>query len=116
MPPEAEENGTHEQEVNCSLQRMRCTTKSENARMLIVAGGCSVIYGSQGRKNTPKNRIFIIWKHSSFGNLHSNFDFLIIKKNSGGLAAMLTCNAYFNGSFCISLCYVRIKCNCMRNQ
>ena len=34
VPPEAEENGTHVQgwEVNCNLQCMRCSTKSENAR------------------------------------------------------------------------------------
>ena len=42
------------------------------------------------KKLKEKKRIFIIWKqNSSFGNLHSNFDFLIITKNSGGLAAML---------------------------
>ena len=34
MPPETEENGAHaqEREANCSLQRMRCSAKSENAR------------------------------------------------------------------------------------
>ena len=45
MPPEAEENGAHAQgrEVNCSLQRMRCSAKSEKrARMLIAAGGHTV--------------------------------------------------------------------------
>ena len=47
MPPEAEENGSYaqEREANCSLQH----AKSEiAARMLIAAGGHTVVYGTQG--------------------------------------------------------------------
>ena len=47
VPPEAEENGAHAQEweANCSLQH----AKSENAaRMLIAAGGHTVVYGTRG--------------------------------------------------------------------
>ena len=88
MTPEAEENGAHapEREANCRLQH----AKSENTtRMLIAAGRHTVVYGTGGNKTNKQNRIFIIQnKNSSFGNLYSNVDFLIITKNSGGLAAM----------------------------
>ena len=53
VPTEAEENGTHgqEREANCSLQH----AKSENAaRMLIAAGGHTVVYGTQGKKRKEK--------------------------------------------------------------
>ena len=55
--------------------------------MLIAAGRHTVVYGTGGGGG---NRILIIQeKKSSFGNLYSNVDFLIITKNSGGLTAML---------------------------
>ena len=45
----------------------------------------SVVYGTQGGKKGEKSRIFIMWKKtSSFGNLYSNVDFLIITKNREG--------------------------------
>ena len=91
MPPKAEENGVHaqEREANCSMQH----AKSENAaQMLIAAGGHTVVYETQGKIYIYfLSQIFIIReKKSSFGNLCSNVDFLIITKNSGGLAAMQT--------------------------
>ena len=47
-----------------------------------------VVYGTQ-EKREKKSQIFIIRKqNSSFGNSHSNLDFVIITNNSGGLAAM----------------------------
>ena len=54
MPTKAEENGTHaqEREANCSLQH----AKSENAaRMLIAAGGHTVVYGTQWKKEKKKS-------------------------------------------------------------
>ena len=56
-----------------------------------------VVYGTQERKEErkkkkkkKKNRIVMIIRkqNTSFGNLYSNLDFLIIMKNLGGLAAM----------------------------
>ena len=50
-----------------------------------------VVYGTRGGKKKEKQKswIFIIRKKNQlFGNLFSNFDFLIITKNLGGLAAI----------------------------
>ena len=59
--------------------------------MLIAAGRRTVLSTEYGEQKNQKNKsqIFIIQKqNSSFGNSYSNLDFLIITKNSGGLAAM----------------------------
>ena len=64
VPPEAEKNGAHaqEREANCSLQH----AKSENAaRMLIAAGGHSVVTEHGGKKKGEKSLIFIIGKKKS---------------------------------------------------
>ena len=64
-----------------------CSAKSENQRMLIAAGGHTVP-SMEHRENFG----FLLFgtKNEPFGNSFSNFDFLIITKNSGGLAAMHT--------------------------
>ena len=89
MPPEAEENGTHAQgrEVNCSLQRMRCSTNQRTRTNFVVAGGR--LRNTGGGEEKKKVRF------SLFGNKidHSEIRILIyiskiITKNSGGLAAM----------------------------
>ena len=89
LPPEAEENGAHAQEweANCSMQH----ATSENAARMLIAGRWTYcrLRNTRGTSTPKKSQIFIIRKKkSSFGNLYSNVDFLIITKNSGGLAAM----------------------------
>ena len=83
-----------------------CHAKSENAaRMLIAAGGHTVvIYGTWGEDKTKKGQIFMIQKKkSSFGNLYSNVDFLIITTNLGVLAAMPMGNVCRNFLHCFVL-------------
>ena len=48
MPPEAEENGAHAQEANCSLQLQRKIRK--RARMWIVASGHTVPSTKHGKE------------------------------------------------------------------
>ena len=65
--------------------------KIRTARMLIAAGGHTVVYGTGGggiKIKRNQSDFHYSQKNSSFGNLYSNVDFLIITKNSGGLAAM----------------------------
>ena len=60
--------------------------------MLIAAGGCTALsteHGVKKKGEKKKGWIFIIRKQNQlFRNSYSNFDFLIITQNSGGLAAM----------------------------
>ena len=61
--------------------------------MLIAAGGHTVPsteHGKKERRRKKKKKLDFHYseKNEPFGNLYSNFDFLIITKNSGGLAAM----------------------------
>ena len=71
---------------------MRCRAKSENIRTNVDCGRWTycVVYGARGGGGEKKKSwIFIVRKKNEpFGNLHSNFDFLIITKNLRGLAAM----------------------------
>ena len=99
---EAEENRTHAQgrEANCSLQNTRCSTKSENARECWLRQA-DVLWHlrNTGVGGGGKGRIFSIQKqNSSFGNLYSNLDFLIVitTKNLGGLAAMLSFQTFWS--------------------
>ena len=92
MPPEAEENGAHAQErkANCSLQH----AKSQNAaRMLIATGGHTVDYGTRGGEVGLLKKLDFHYSEENKNHyseicilMHVNF--LIITKNSGGLAAM----------------------------
>ena len=74
---------------NCSLRQI-----IERARMLIVAGGRTVL-STEHRVKLCKIYFFLTWifiirkQNQLFGNPYSNFDFLIITKNLGGLAAMV---------------------------
>ena len=90
MPPKAEENGARaqEREANCSLQRKL----RKRARMLIVAGGHTVPSTKHGKLDFHYSE-----KNEPFGNSYCNFDFLIITKNLGGLAAMLTVQSAAQG-------------------
>ena len=56
--------------------------------MLIAAGGHTV--RNIGKKKRKKLDFHYAEKNEPFGNSNSNFDFLILTKNSGGLAAMLS--------------------------
>ena len=87
LPPVAEENGAHaqEREANCGLQHVKIRKRSTN----VDCGRrtyCRV--WNTGRRK--KLDFHYSEKKSSFGNLYSNVDFLIITTNSGGLAAMHT--------------------------
>ena len=102
MPPEAEENGTHAQkwEVNCSLQRVRCSAKSrECAQMLIAAGGrtASTEHGV-GKKKKKKKDFHYSETNQLFRNSYSNFDFLIISNsntNSSSIVPWVKLQLYF---------------------
>ena len=87
MPPEAEENGAHAQgrQANCSLQCMRCSTKSENAvnvdcsRMLIAADGHTVLSTEHKKERKKKKEKKKKVGFSLFGNKihHSEICLLI---------------------------------------
>ena len=70
MLPEAEENGAHAQEANCSLQRkIRKSANVDCCRWTY----CTV-YGTSGKKKRKKSWIFIIRKKMN----HSEIRILIL--------------------------------------
>ena len=104
-----DENGAHaqEQEVNCSLQRTRVNVDCGRPCVVYLLWRNAEEEQQQQRKRkrtkkeTQKNKTI---GFSLFGNkihhsesCNSNLDFLIITKNSGGLAAML--QVWKEGSF-----------------